>query len=135
MNMENLSPKYQVWVQAAWENLPPLNSIYTLLVIIATICITTRILSSTRSHIKQYAAGQARDIRQLPYWIPYIGHAISLGLGSVNFLLKTRFVFFFSIGLLPFRLADRRTANLWIMIRCLASTWVERRTTWLQPHL
>lgn len=92
VSMENLSPKYQAWVQTTRENLPPLNSTYTLLVIIATICITTRILSGTRSRVKEYAPGQGRDIRQLPYWIPYIGNAISLGLGSVDFLLKARFV-------------------------------------------
>lgn len=89
--MENFSPKYQAWAQVAKENSPPLN-LYTLAIVIATLCITTRILSGGRSRVRVYDSDQTRDVRKLPYWVPYIGHAISLGLGSVNFLLRARFV-------------------------------------------
>lgn len=92
--MESVSPKYQAWVQATRENSPPLN-LYTLLVVIAAICITTRILSGSQSSRKEYRAGQTRDVRKLPYWIPYMGHAISLGFSPLNFLVKARFVILF----------------------------------------
>lgn len=55
-------------------------------VIIALICVFTRIVTGLRSGPKEGVAVKK------PYWIPYVGHALSFGFTQESFLAKQLYV-------------------------------------------
>ena len=63
-----------------------------LLVLVALVFISTRIFTGIRGRFRDAGPGGLKIPKPIPYWIPYIGHALSLGLCRQRFLAKARCV-------------------------------------------
>lgn len=60
------------------------------IVLFLAVCIYTRISSGLTSMAQQAGSSKAQPVRVVPYWIPYIGHAISMGARFKYFLDEVR---------------------------------------------
>jgi hypothetical protein len=63
-----------------------------LLILAALVFISTRLFTGIRSRFPAVGPGGLKIAKPIPYWIPYIGHALSLGLCRQRFLEKIRCV-------------------------------------------
>ena len=61
--------------------------------IAALLCVTTRVYTSLRSTIHNQDVGtpsKPRDVGVVPYWVPWLGHAVPFALGIQSYLEKLR---------------------------------------------
>ncbi|EXJ93496.1 hypothetical protein A1O1_01888 [Capronia coronata CBS 617.96] len=70
------------------------HPIQALLIISSLVCIATRIVTglqyrSSTSNAKAGSTSTAQTVATLPYWIPWLGHAISFALGGTDFLSRS----------------------------------------------
>ncbi|KAK2770627.1 hypothetical protein FQN53_005411 [Emmonsiellopsis sp. PD_33] len=87
--MERSIPIPDLSTQSAKELLSGL-SFEVFLAFLLIVCIITRTYSGFRSSFRSVQPGEARVARTIPYWIPYIGHALSFGLWRRGLLENAR---------------------------------------------
>jgi hypothetical protein len=63
-----------------------------LLVLAALVFISTRIFTEIRSQSRAVGPTGSKIAKPIPYWIPYVGHALSLGLARQRLLATARCV-------------------------------------------
>ena len=62
---------------------------YAVLLIITSICVSTRIITGVRASLRSNN-GDTKAVEPLPYWIPWVGHAIPLVIGFQKYLGKLK---------------------------------------------
>jgi hypothetical protein len=60
--------------------------------LLATICVATRILTGQRSNHDSDDVSEAKDVEVVPYFVPWLGSAISFGLRFQDFLAEAQYV-------------------------------------------
>jgi hypothetical protein len=60
--------------------------------LLATICLVTRILTGQRSNLDSDDVSEPKDVEVVPYFVPWLGSAISFGLRFQDFLAEAQYV-------------------------------------------
>jgi hypothetical protein len=62
----------------------------TICLLLATICLVTRVVTGQRSNLNSDDVSEAKDAGIVPYFVPWLGSAISFGLRFQDFLAEAR---------------------------------------------
>lgn len=60
--------------------------------LLATICVVTRIRTGRRRNRDTDVASKVKNVEVVPYFVPWLGSAISFGLRFQDFLAEAQFV-------------------------------------------
>ena|SRR5947209_3090790 len=60
--------------------------------LLATVCVVTRIITGQRSILNSEDFSKPKDVPAVPYFVPWLGSAISFGLRFQDFLAETQSV-------------------------------------------
>ena len=60
--------------------------------LLAAVCFATRIVTGRRSNLKTEDASEPKDVEVVPYFVPWLGSAISFGLRFQDFLAESQYV-------------------------------------------
>lgn len=60
------------------------------LLLISLVCLSTRVRTGIQNKQQSVSKAGPKDIAVLPYWLPWLGHAIQFGTRFQNFLADAR---------------------------------------------
>lgn len=60
--------------------------------LLATVCVVTRIVTGQRSNLSSEDVSKPKDVPIVPYFVPWLGSAISFGLRFQDFLAEAQSV-------------------------------------------
>lgn len=95
------------------------SPIQSLLAIIAAVCVFTRLLTGMQSAISQSQIDRPnKKVNSIPYWVPFVGSAVSFATDIQGTIARGRWVFKFPLMDLkqPLTVAETRQATaLWLI--------------------
>jgi hypothetical protein len=76
-------------VASTWERLT-ISPSATVLILIALTCLFTRVRTGIQNKKQSASKAEPKEIALLPYWLPWLGHAIPFATRFQNFLADAR---------------------------------------------
>jgi hypothetical protein len=72
------------------RTIPTITKLGFVLLFVALICIITRVRTGIQNKRQSASRTEPKEIAVLPYWLPWLGHAIQFGARFQNFLADAR---------------------------------------------
>jgi hypothetical protein len=83
MSMDYMHPRFSISHSTTYV---------AICLLLATVCVVTRIVTGQRSNVNVDDVSKPKDVTTVPYFIPWLGSAISFGLRFQDFLAKAQSV-------------------------------------------